>query len=267
MNIVNKIKRFFSKRSSWSLPYVLFLMLFVVLPLILIGVYAFMDNDGNFTVANFVKLIEQPEALNTFIYSVDIAVITTFLCILLGYPAAYILSNSEFNRSKTLVLLFILPMWVNILIRTLATVSLFDITGIPLGEGALLFGLTYDFLPFMIYPIYNTMMKIDKSLIEAAQDLGANRISVFLKVILPLSMPGVVSGIMMVFLPTISTFAISELLTMNDIRLFGSIIQENIMLSDTMNYGAALSLIMLLIIGFTSMFSNEEGEQTNQGII
>jgi spermidine/putrescine transport system permease protein len=158
-------------------------------------------------------------------------------------------------------------MWVNILIRTLATVSLFDITGIPLGEGALLFGLTYDFLPFMIYPIYNTMMKIDKSLIEAAQDLGANRISVFLKVILPLSMPGVVSGIMMVFLPTISTFAISELLTMNDIRLFGSIIQENIMLSDTMNYGAALSLIMLLIIGFTSMFSNEEGEQTNQGII
>ncbi len=140
------------------MPYVVFLMFFVVLPLILIGVYAFMDNNGDFTIANFVKLIEQPEALNTFVYSVDIAVITTFLCILLGYPAAYILSNSEFNRSNTLVLLFILPMWVNILIRTLATVSLFDITGIPLGEGALLFGLTYDFLPFMIYPIYNTMM-------------------------------------------------------------------------------------------------------------
>lgn len=256
------------KRSTWSMPYLLFLVLFVVLPLILIGVYAFMDNNGNFTFSNFTKLVEQPEALNTFVYSVDVAFITTCLCILLGYPAAYILSNSDFNRSQTMVLLFILPMWVNILIRTLATVSLFDITGIPLGEGALLFGLTYDFLPFMIYPIYNTMMKIDKSLIEAAQDLGANNWRVFLKVIVPLSMPGVISGIMMVFLPTISTFAISELLTMNDIRLFGSIIQENIMLSDTMNYGAALSLIMLLIIGFTSLFSSDDDEQqVSQGII
>ena len=244
------------------------MLLFVLLPLVLIGLYAFMDYDGNLTVANFVKFVEQPEALNTFIYSVGIAIVTTFLCILLGYPAAYILSNKELNSSKTLVLLFILPMWVNILIRTLATVSLFDITGIPLGQGALLFGLTYDFLPFMIYPIYNTMTKIDKHLIEAAQDLGANRTSVFLKVILPLSMPGVVSGIMMVFLPTISTFAISELLTMNDIRLFGSIIQENIMLSDTMNYGAALSLIMLVIIGISSLFGgNSEEEQLNQGVI
>ena len=262
---MNKIIKFISKRSSWSIPYVLFLLLLVVLPLILIGVYACMDYDGNFTIANFVKFIEQPEAIKTFIYSVAVAIVTTFFTILLGYPAAYILSNKEFNRSKTMVLLFILPMWVNVLIRTLATVSLFDITGIPLGEGALLFGLTYDFLPFMIYPIYNTMMKIDKSLIEAAQDLGANQLHVFLKVILPLSLPGVVSGIMMVFLPTISTFAISELLTMNDIRLFGSIIQENIMLSDTMNYGAALSLLMLLIIGVTSLFSGNDEEQVSHG--
>ncbi len=226
-----------------------------------------MDYEGRFTMANFTKFIEQPEALNTFIYSVGMAIVTTCLCILLGYPAAYILSNKEFNTSKTLVLLFILPMWVNILIRTLATVSLFDITGIPLGQGALLFGLTYDFLPFMIYPIYNTMTKIDKNLIEAAQDLGASQLNVFVKVIFPLSLPGVLSGIMMVFLPTISTFAISELLTMNDIRLFGSIIQENIMLSDTMNYGAALSLIMLLIIGITSLFENssKENQQLNQG--
>ncbi len=263
---MKKIISFFTKRSTWALPYTLFMIMFVVLPLILIGVYAFMDYDGTFTMANFVKLFEQPEALNTFIYSVGIAIVTTCLCILLGYPAAYILSQNEFNTSKTMVLLFILPMWVNILIRTLATVSLFDITGIPLGEGALLFGLTYDFLPFMIYPIYNTMIKIDKSLIEAAQDLGASQKSVFLKVILPLSMPGVLSGVMMVFLPTISTFAISELLTMNDIRLFGSIIQENIMLSDTMNYGAALSLIMLMVIAITSLFENgEEDGQLNQG--
>lgn len=262
---MKQIIQLFTKRAMWSAPYALFLILFVVLPLLLIGVYAFMDYEGNFTMANFTKFVEQPEALNTFIYSVGIAIITTFLCILLGYPAAYILSQKEFNTSKTLVLLFILPMWVNILIRTLATVSLFDITGIPLGQGALLFGLTYDFLPFMIYPIYNTMTKIDKSLIEAAQDLGANQVSVFAKIIFPLSMPGVLSGIMMVFLPTISTFAISELLTMNDIRLFGSIIQENIMLSDTMNYGAALSLIMLVIIGITSLFNNDSEEEINQG--
>ena len=262
---MKKLIKLFSKRSTWAIPYAVFLLLFVMLPLILIGVYAFMDNDGSFTIANFVKFIEQPEAFNTFIYSVAVAIVTTFFCILLGYPAAYILSNKEFNRSKTMVLLFILPMWVNVLIRTLATVSLFDITGIPLGEGALLFGLTYDFLPFMIYPIYNTMMKIDKNLIEAAQDLGANQFRVFIKVILPLSMPGVVSGIMMVFLPTISTFAISELLTMNDIRLFGSIIQENIMLSDTMNYGAALSLLMLLIIGVTSAFGNDSEEEMSHG--
>ena len=159
-------------------------------------------------------------------------------------------------------------MWVNILIRTLATVSLFDITGIPLGEGALLFGLTYDFLPFMIYPIYNTMMKIDKSLIEAAQDLGANRISVFLKVILPLSMPGVISGVMMVFMPTISTFAIAELLTMNNIKLFGTTIQENIN-NGMWNYGAALSLIMLVIIFATNLFSDDDeaGASNEGGII
>ena len=135
---MHKLIKLFSKRSTWAIPYAVFLMLFVVLPLILIGVYAFMDNDGGFTIANFVKFVEQPEAIKTFIYSVAVAIVTTFFTILLGYPAAYILSNKEFNRSKTMVLLFILPMWVNVLIRTLATVSLFDITGIPLGEGALL---------------------------------------------------------------------------------------------------------------------------------
>jgi spermidine/putrescine transport system permease protein len=146
-------------------------------------------------------------------------------------------------------------------------VTLFDITGLPLGQGALMFGLTYDFLPFMIYPIYNTMMKIDKNLIEAAQDLGAGRTKVFTKVIFPLSLPGVVSGILMVFLPTISTFAISELLTMNNIQLFGSVIQTYIMQSDTMNYGAALSLIMLLIIGITSMFTGDHAENESAGLI
>ncbi|MBO5933698.1 MAG: ABC transporter permease [Bacteroidaceae bacterium] len=260
-----KLSNLITKRSNWVIPYVLFLILFTVLPLLLIGVYAFKSNDGGFTLQNFVKFATQSEALNTFIYSIGIALITTVLCILIGYPAAYILSNAELNRNKTLVMLFILPMWINVLMRSLATVALFDFMHLELGEGALIFGLVYDFLPFMIYPIYNTIQKIDKSYIEAAQDLGANKLQIFTKVIWPLSIPGIVSGILMVFLPTISTFAISEILTLNNKRLFGSIIQDNIMMSDTMNYGAALSLIMLIIIALTSVISNKEDDNINEG--
>lgn len=251
-------------RKSWTIPYVIFSAVFVVIPLLLIVAYAFMDGDGNFTFGNFAKFFSHPEAINTFVYSIGIAIITTAVCILLGYPAAYILSQSRFNRSRTMVVLFILPMWVNILVRTLATVALFDFMDIPLGEGALIFGMVYNFIPFMIYPIYNTLQKMDKSLIEAAQDLGANPVQVFFKAVLPLSMPGVMSGIMMVFMPTISTFAIAELLTMNNIKLFGTTIQENIN-NSMWNYGAALSLIMLFLIGATSLFSTDDKDNSNEG--
>lgn len=254
-----------TRRSNWAVPYALFLFLFVVLPLLLIAVYAFRNNSGNFTLANFAKFATQSETLNTFIYSICTALITTVICILAGYPAAYILSNSELTKGKALIMLFILPMWINILMRSLATVALFDFIHLPLGEGALIFGLSYDFLPFMIYPIYNSIQKIDKSYLEAARDLGATRMQTFTRVIFPLSVPGIVSGILMVFLPTISTFAISEILTLNTKRLFGSIIQDNIMMSDTMNYGAALSLIMLVIIGITTVLTrdNDNTDQTS----
>ena len=261
MNFITKI---FSKRANWAIPYAIFLAIFVVLPLVLIVVYAFQDSNGGFTFQNFVKFVEQPEAVNTFIYSIGIALITTILCILLGYPAAYILANRKLNRSETTVVLFILPMWINILVRTLATVALFDFVKLPLGEGALVFGMVYNFLPFMIYPIYNTLQKMDHSLIEAAEDLGAPPTTVFWKIIVPLSMPGVMSGVMMVFMPTISTFAIAELLTMNNIKLFGTTIQENIN-NGMWNYGAALSLIMLVIIGITSLFSDSEEQTQNEG--
>ena len=155
-------------------------------------------------------------------------------------------------------------MWVNILIRTLATVALFDFLDMPLGEGALIFGMIYNFLPFMLYPIYNTLQKMDKSLIEAAQDLGATPSQVFWKVILPLSMPGIMSGVIMVFMPTISTFAIAELLTMNNIKLFGSTIQENIN-NGMWNYGAALSLIMLLLMGITCLLGGDDDNNYNEG--
>ena len=257
--------KIFTKRSSWSLPYFIFLLLFVVLPLVLIFIYAFQDSEGNFTLQNFSKFISSHEAANTFVYSIGVAIITTLLCILLGYPAAYIMSNTKLCRSKVMVMLFILPMWINILVRTLATVALFDFINMPLGEGALIFGMVYNFLPFMIYPIYNTMQKMDHSYIEAAQDLGATPKKVFTKVVLPLSMPGIMSGIMMVFMPTISTFAIAELLTMNNIKLFGTTIQENIN-NGMWNYGAALSLIMLLIIVATNLFSDSDSEQnSNEG--
>jgi spermidine/putrescine transport system permease protein len=253
------------KRRMWSIPYAIFLFIFVVVPLVLIFLYAFQDADGNFTLENFSKFISSPEAANTFVYSIGVAIVTTVLCILLGYPAAYILSNAELCRSKVMVVLFILPMWINILVRTLATVALFDFMRLPLGEGALIFGMVYNFLPFMIYPIYNVMQKMDHSYIEAAQDLGANPVTVFRKVVFPLSMPGVMSGVMMVFMPTISTFAIAELLTMNNIKLFGTTIQENIN-NGMWNYGAALSLIMLVLIFATELFSeSDEDRVSNEG--
>ena len=246
-----------TKRSSWSIPYLVFLTVFVVLPLILVVVYAFQDSYGHFSLANITKFFSDSDAMGTFALSMEVAIENTLICILLGYPAAWILANRNLNRSAVTVVLFILPMWINALMRTLATAELFNMLGISLGKGTLLFGMAYDYLPFMIYPIYNVLNKMDKSYAEAAQDLGATPWQVFWKVIVPLSMPGVTSGIMMVFMPTVSTFAISEFLTNNKIKLFGTIIQENIN-SSMWNYGAALALIMLIIIGITSLFNDRD---------
>ena len=248
-----------NKRSSWALPYFIFLLLFVALPLILVMVYAFQDGSGHFTLSNITKFFYDSDALGTFALSLEVAVENTLICILLGYPAAWILANKEYNRSAVTIVLFILPMWINALMRTLATTELFNMLGVTLGKGTLLYGMVYDYLPFMIYPIYNVLNKMDKSYAEAAQDLGATPWKVFWKVVLPLSMPGVASGVLMVFMPTVSTFAISEFLTNNKIKLFGTIIQENIN-SSMWNYGAALSLMMLIIIGITSLFQGKDKE-------
>lgn len=245
---------FLGRRRNWSIPYAIFLLIFVLVPLALIVFYAFTDEAGGFSFRNFRKFLEHPEALNILIYSIGVAMITTVLCLLIGYPAAYLLSRMTTSRARLLVMLFILPMWINFLIRTLATVALFGFLKLPLGEGALIFGMVYNFLPFMIYPIYNILQKTDPNLIEAAQDLGAAPRQVFLRTILPLSLPGISSGIMMVFMPVISTFAIAELLTINNIKLFGTTLQENIY-NGMWNYGAALSLLMLVLIGITSLLN------------
>ena len=138
---MRKLSSFFASRKSWTLPYVIFSAIFIIIPLILIVYYAFTDESGHLTMENFSKFFTHHEAINTFVYSIGIAIITTFLCLVIGYPAAWILSNAHLNRSKTLVVLFILPMWINILVRTLATVALFDFFNLPLGEGALVCGM------------------------------------------------------------------------------------------------------------------------------
>ena len=248
-----------TKKSTWAVPYFVFLVLFVVLPLLLIAVYAFTDKHGSFTLSNITAFFTEPKIVNSFLVSLEVALENTLICILIGYPAAYILADRKLNRSSLTAVLFILPMWINALMRTLATAEIFNSIGIGLGKGTLLFGLTYDYLPFMIYPIYTILSKMDRSYIEAAQDLGASPAKVFLKVTLPLSMPGVMSGVMMVFMPTVSTFAISEILTNNTIQLFGSIIQEqfnNLM----WNQGAALSLAMLIIIGLSTLLQKNKDD-------
>ncbi len=260
---MKKLVRAFSldNRERWAWPYIIFMAFFVVLPLLLIVHYSFLDADQHYSLCNFEKFFLQTESVNTLVYSIGIAMLTTLICLLLAYPAAFFLARKEFETPKVMAVLFILPMWINMLLRTLATVALFDSLSWQLGENALIFGLVYNFLPFMVFPIYNTLQKLDKNLIEAAEDLGATRWQVFRDVTLPLSMPGIYSGIVMVFLPTVSTFAVAELLTLSNIKLFGTTIQENINSGVMLNYGAALSLILLILICATSFFGDETGEE------
>ena len=168
-----------TKRSTWALPYAIFLVLFVALPLLLIIWYAFQDGSGNFTFGNFTKFFTDADAIGTFALSLEVAIENTLICILLGYPAAWILANKKLNRSAVTIVLFIMPMWINALMRTLATAELFHMLGVQLGKGTLLVGMVYDYLPFMIYPIYNILNKMDKSYAEAAADLGATPWQVF----------------------------------------------------------------------------------------
>ena len=263
--MINTFSAFFMRRRNWTIPYVLFLAIFVVIPLLLIVYYAFTNDEGMFTFANFRKFMIHPEAINTFVYSVGIALITTILCLLLGYPAAWILSQARFNTSRTMVVLFILPMWVNILIRTLATVALFDFLNFPLGEGALIFGMVYNFLPFMVLPIYNVLIKIDRDVINAARDLGANSVQTFLKVTLPLTTPGIVSGITMVLIPALTTFVISDLLGGSKILLIGNVIEQEFKQTNNWNAGSALSTVLMIFIILSMVLMNKydkDGEGT-----
>ena len=194
------------------------------------------------------------------VLSIEVGVITTLLCLLIGYPTAYLLS--KMNVGKLLVLIFIMPMWVNFLLRTLATKAIFEAIGVQLGIGTVIVGMVYNYLPMMILPLHTTISGIDKSYLEAARDLGASPLRVFTKVVVPMSMSGIISGITMVFIPTISTFAISQLLSNSSIYLFGDSIQLKF---DQGMYGvgSVMSIVMLVLVLLSNFIINKVSGRDN----
>ncbi|MGN0795384.1 MAG: ABC transporter permease [Christensenellales bacterium] len=260
---MKKIKPLKITRRVFGYPYVLFMLLFIILPLVLILVNAFLDKDGYLTLENFKIFFTERSSLIVLANSVLVGIITTVICLLIGYPVAYILS--KYSSGKILVILFILPMWVNFLIRTLATKAVFVAMGIELGMGTVIFGMVYNYLPFMILPLHTTISSIDKSYIEAAQDLGADKSTVLLKTILPLSVSGIISGITMVFIPTISTYAISQLLSNGTIFLFGDSIQMKFE-QGLYGVGSIMSIVMLIFVLLSNFlmnkFSNNNARRT-----
>lgn len=264
-------------------PYICWMILFTVVPLFFVLYYALTKN-GNITLDNFIKFAD-PMYINVLLRSLGIAFLCTLICLLLGYPAAYFLASKGFRSKRWLLLLFIMPMWMNFLIRTYAWMTLLEdnglinqflaLLGIPkvsflYNEGAVLTGLVYNYLPFMVLPIHTSLSKMDARLIEAAEDLGASRGQVFRRVTLPLSIPGVVSGITMVFMPSVTTFAISRLLGGGHALLFGDLIEQQFLSSGNWNFGSALSIIMMVLIIGTMLVLNhfesiQEGTQQEGG--
>lgn len=249
-------------RKTFSYPYILFLAIFVIVPLVLILINAFLV-DGQLSFDNFVEFFGDSTGLSVLGNSLVIGLITTIICLLLGFPVAYFLSKYHAGN-KVLVLLFILPMWVNFLIRTLSTKAIFVALNIQLGMGTVLFGMIYNYLPFMILPLHTILTGIDNSYTEAARDLGADNLTVFLKVILPLALPGIISGITMVFIPTISTFAISELLSNRQIFLFGDSIQTKFS-QNMYGVGSVMSLVMLILVLLSNVMLNKFNKEDNNG--
>ncbi len=254
-------KKFRLTKKVFSIPYVLFLLLFVVIPLVLILVNAFLDSDNNLTVENFKAFFTSSSSLIVLGNSLLVGVITTAICLVIGYPIAYILS--KMSSGKILVLLYVIPMGINFLIRTLATKAIFIALDVELGMGTVLFGMVYNYIPFMIMPLHTTISSIDKSYVEAAQDLGADKATTFLKTTLPLSTSGILSGITMVFIPTISTFAISQLLSNGKIFLFGDSIQLSFE-QGLYGVGSIMSLIMLAFVLVSNFVMNKFNKGANQ---
>ena len=255
------------KRSWFAGPYVVWMILFTIAPLLFVAYYALTDTSGVFTLANFTKAFEG-QYLSILWRSLYLAFFCTVICIVIGYPAAYFLASKDFSKSQTLLVLILLPMWMNFLLRTYAMMTILENNGLlntmleKLGfakrqfigtEGAVLLGMVYNFLPFMVLPVFTALKKLDQGVIEAAEDLGCHPVRVVLRVILPQSLPGVISGITMVFMPAVTTFAITRLLSNGMIYLAGDMIEEFFITLNNRPAGSALSLVMLVLILITSL--------------
>ncbi len=259
--------KFRFQRKFLSIPYVLFLILFVVLPILLIIYYAFSDKNGLISFTNAVNFFSNPDKLEVLFISLIFGLMNTVFCLLIGYPLAMLLANKKFNKNVVIVMMFIMPMWINFVIRTWATRDVLSWLGIGGGkypEMATIIGLVYNYLPFALLPLYTTMLKMDKSQIEASYDLGANPRQTFFRVIIPMTTPGIASAITMVFMPTISSYVIADILSENKVTLFGKYIQ---IYFNNANYndGSFLALIMLLLIVVSSVISKKISKGDNEG--
>lgn len=263
-----KIFRFSSKQLC--IPYALFLLLFVVAPLFVIIYYAFTNGEGQFTVDNLIGFFTDTNTIGTLAYSFALAIVTTIVCLLIAYPIAYILARSKVRKKSAIVMIFVLPMWINFTLRITALKEILTVL-----EGNLAYypflnsviGMTYDFLPFMILPMYTTLIKLDDSLLEAASDLGASPLQTFIKVTLPLSVPGIISGVVMVFLPSMTNYVVLDMLY-NSTYIMGSLIGSYFAAYDW-HSGSMIALVLLVIILIFTLFTNryeEDGVATRGGV-
>ena len=262
-------------RSAAAAPHIVWMVLFIVAPLLFVIYYAFTDSEGKFTFDNITSLADYSE---TFLLSVCFAIIATVVCLLVAYPLAYAISRTGARTQRALLMLAMLPMWMNLLIRTYSMLAILDdggfvnrlITSLGLPEihfigtpGAVIFGMVYNFFPYMLLPIYTSMSKMDVRLIEAAQDLGCNSLGVLRNVIFPLSASGVLSGVTMVFVPSMTSFVISNILGGSNTLLIGNIIEQEFTYNFNWNLGSGLSFVLLVFtlisMGLMSVFDKSEG--------
>ncbi len=249
-------------RKYLCIPYAVFLLFFVIAPMLIIVFYAFTDKNNHFTFTNFIRFFSDPMKLSTIVYSIVIALITTVLCLLIAYPVACILARSKMKRKNVILLLFITPMWINFVLRVNAIRELMNWIGI-LGETNYfntVFGMVYDFLPFMILPLYTTISKIDPSLYEASADLGGNAATSFFRITVPLSAPGILSGVTMVFLPSMTNYVVSDMLGNSKITIIGKFIETYF--GTDWHMGSMIALILLVVVLVSSLltggFKSEE---------
>lgn len=260
-------------------PYIIWALMFIVISLLMVFWYAFHLEDGSFSLMNFSRFFSG-RSLVTLFKSLRIAAITTVLCLLLGYPLAYSITKLKTNYRSTAIMLVMIPMWMNFLLRTYAWVTILSKNGIlnsllgkigiaPIDilftESAVVLGMVYNFLPFMVLPIYTVLEKMDRSLIEAAEDLGCSPWKAFLKVTLPLSLPGIISGISMVFIPAISTFEITALLGGNKTNLIGNVIEQQFTVTGDWNYGSSMAVILMIFLVISLIFDKTNQESMEEG--